>query len=86
MILGISLLIVFFYIIIGIFIGWIAGLITRGKGFGFVGNVAIAIVGTFLGRFVFALFKLPHHGFLTSILVGIIGSILLLFLVKLIFK
>lgn len=86
MILGLSLLIIFFYIIIGIFIGWIAGLITRGKGFGFGGNIAIAIIGTFLGRLIFSILGFHFHGFFSSIIVAIIGSVVLLLIVKALFK
>jgi uncharacterized membrane protein YeaQ/YmgE (transglycosylase-associated protein family) len=37
------------FLFIGGVIGWLAGLITRGRGFGILGDVAVGIVGAVLG-------------------------------------
>lgn len=74
---GVSLFIVLMYLLIGALIGWIAGLITKGKGFGFFGNIAIAILGSILGGFVFRILHIDLNGFLTAVL-GSIGLVLLI--------
>jgi len=79
-ILGLSLFIIIAYLLIGALIGWIAGIIMKGKGFGFIGNVLIAIAGSFLGGFVFKILHVNLNSFITAIL----GSILLVFLLNLI--
>ena len=37
-------------LIIAVAVGWLAGVITRGGGFGLVGDILIAIVGAFVGH------------------------------------
>ena len=37
------------FLFIGGLIGWLAGLITRGRGFGILGDIVIGIVGAMLG-------------------------------------
>lgn len=80
-ILGVSLFVVLIYLAIGALIGWLAGLIMKGEGFGCVGNIGIAIVGSILGGFVFRrILGIEIGSFITSVL----GAILLLFIVRLI--
>jgi len=79
MILGISLGVVVIYLLIGALIGWIAGLIMKGKGFGFLGNVIIAILGSLLGGFVTKILGIHLNSFITA--VG--GSVLLLWIINL---
>lgn len=67
-------------------VGYIAGQITRGRGFGLVGNVAIGILGAIVGNFLayalrlWSIAKIPLIG---GILVGVLGAIVVLFAVRL---
>eukprot|EP01035_Chromulina_nebulosa_P047889 gene47889-64952_t len=45
------------FLLIGGLAGWLTGLITKGRGFGFAGNIIVGIVGAFLARFVFGLLR-----------------------------
>lgn len=81
MIFGISLFIVLMYLLVGALIGWIAGLIMKGKGFGFLGNIVIAILGSMVGGLVFN--KILHLN-VGSFFSAIGGAILLLFLIRLV--
>lgn len=83
MIFGISLFIVLMYLLVGALIGWIAGLIMKGKGFGFLGNIVIAILGSMVGGLVFN--KILHLN-VGSFFSAIGGAILLLFLIRLVSK
>ncbi len=74
------------YLLIGAFIGGVAGRIYRGKGFGCLGNIIIAIIGSFIGYFIFGLLGFSSHTFISDILVSIAGSIIFLWLIKLIFR
>lgn len=76
---GISLLVVLIYLLVGAFIGWLAGVIMKGKGFGFIGNIIIAIIGSILGGFIFKILNIHLNNFITAI----IGSIILVFLINL---
>ncbi len=81
MILGISLFVILIYLLIGALIGWLAGLIMKGKGFGFFGNVVIAILGSMVGGF---LFKLLGWG--TGFVSALVGAIVLLWFIGLLTK
>ena len=46
------------FLFIGGVIGWVAGLITRGRGFGIIGDIVIGIVGAMLGGWMAAVLGL----------------------------
>ena len=73
-------------IIIGGIAGWLAGLITKGRGFGIIGNIIIGIVGAFIGRFLFGLFGLHAMNIVGSLVVAIVGAVVLIIIVKFIKK
>ena len=72
---------VLMYLLVGALIGWIAGLIMKGRGFGFLGNIGIALLGSLVGGVVFN--KILHLN-VGSFFSAIGGAILLLFVVKMI--
>ena len=72
------------WIIVGIIAGWLAGKVTRGGGFGLIGDIAIGIVGAFIGSWLMP--QLGIHlasGIVSAILVATIGAVLLLAIVRL---
>ena len=70
------------FLIIGIVAGWLAGHITRGKGFGLLGNMVMGVIGAFVGGFLFGLVGLSAHGFIGSLIAATVGAVALIFLVK----
>jgi uncharacterized membrane protein YeaQ/YmgE (transglycosylase-associated protein family) len=58
-------------------IGWLAGKLMRGRGFGTVGNILLGAGGGFVGNFVFGLL-----GWNLPIIGGVIGAVLLVYLVR----
>ncbi len=67
------------WIIIGFLAGWLAGLLTRGRGFGCLGNVAVGLVGALVGGYLFHLLGIPGPaGFVGSLVVAVIGAGVLL--------
>ncbi|MBN2893844.1 MAG: GlsB/YeaQ/YmgE family stress response membrane protein [Bacteroidales bacterium] len=78
----ITFFVILMYLLIGALIGWIAGLLMKGKGFGFLGNIVIAILGSLLGGFISRILGIHMGSFITAVL----GSILLLFLINLVSK
>ncbi len=85
MLLGISVFVIIIYLITGAVIGWLAGLIMQGKGFGFLGNITIAILGSILGGFIFRIFGWHTHG-IWSFVSAVGGAVLLLYLINLLKK
>jgi len=76
---------VFAMLVIGAVAGWLSGRITRGRGFGVVGNAIVGIVGAFLAGTIFpALGFSVGGGFFSSIVFSTIGAVMLLFLINLI--
>lgn len=72
------------FILIGALAGWLAGLIMRGRGFGFLVNIIVGIVGGFLGGWLTGLLGFKNGGGLgVQILVAVAGACLLLFILSL---
>ena len=71
------------FLIIGCLAGWLAGQLTKGAGFGLIGNVAIGVVGSFVGGFTFRLLGLHSESFLGSIVTATVGAVILLYIVRL---
>ncbi len=69
-------------ILIGLCAGWLAGQITKGKGFGLLGDLIIGIIGALLGAFVFGLLGLAPTSLLGSLITATCGAILLLWLLR----
>jgi uncharacterized membrane protein YeaQ/YmgE (transglycosylase-associated protein family) len=71
------------WIVVGIIAGWLAGLMTRGHGFGLIGDLVVGLVGAFLGGLLFS-FLLPGSsaGLLGSVLVAFIGAVILVWIVR----
>jgi len=70
-------------VIIGIIAGWLAGQITRGRGFGLLGDLVVGIIGSLLGSFVFGLVGLGAYGLLARLIMSVVGALILLWLVRL---
>lgn len=68
------------YAIIGAIAGWLAGLVMRGRGFGFIGNLIIGIVGAVLGGFLLHQFGLHYSRFIAEVAVATFGAILFVYL------
>jgi uncharacterized membrane protein YeaQ/YmgE (transglycosylase-associated protein family) len=73
------------FILIGLAAGWLAGQLTRGGGFGLVGDIVVGVVGALLGGFLFSTFGVSTGGgLLGSLIVATIGAVVLLFILRLI--
>jgi len=68
------------FLIIGIVAGWVAGRITKGKGFGLFGNLIVGVLGALVGGFLFDLVGLSAYGVLGSLITATVGAIVLLLL------
>jgi uncharacterized membrane protein YeaQ/YmgE (transglycosylase-associated protein family) len=74
----------FWWIVIGLVAGWLAGVILKGSGFGAIWDSVLGIAGAVLGGWVFGLLGLaPSGGFIYSVLVALIGACLLIGLSRL---
>jgi uncharacterized membrane protein YeaQ/YmgE (transglycosylase-associated protein family) len=65
------------WIIIGLLAGWIAGKVSRGHGFGCLGNVAIGMVGSILGGWIFSKLGIGGGGIIYSLAASTVGAVVL---------
>jgi len=74
-------------VLIWALIGFLAGQLTRGQGFGLIGNVLVGLVGGMVGGFVFRVIGIGGLGNLPlvgGILTGVIGAVITVMLVNLV--
>lgn len=72
------------FLLIGAVAGWLAGQLTKGRGFGLAGNLAVGVLGAVIGGFLFRLLGLSAWGTCGSLIMATIGALVLLYAVKVI--
>jgi uncharacterized membrane protein YeaQ/YmgE (transglycosylase-associated protein family) len=70
------------FLAVGLFAGWLAGQIWKGRGFGFVGNLLVGVGGSFLGKFLFNLAGFHIRSTIAEIIAAVMGALILLWIVK----
>jgi uncharacterized membrane protein YeaQ/YmgE (transglycosylase-associated protein family) len=72
-------------LVVGIIAGWLAGRVTRGGGFGLIGDLIVGLIGAFIGDWLLP--QLGIHlgvGIVALIVNAFIGAVILLFLLRLV--
>ncbi|HMD38849.1 MAG TPA: GlsB/YeaQ/YmgE family stress response membrane protein [Candidatus Acidoferrum sp.] len=72
-----------YWIIIGLIAGWLAGKISRGRGFGCIADIILGIVGSFIGGWIFTKLNIPGTGFWYMLAAATLGAVLLVFVAHL---
>ncbi|MBN1471519.1 MAG: GlsB/YeaQ/YmgE family stress response membrane protein [Syntrophaceae bacterium] len=70
------------FLIVGGMVGWLAGMITRGQGFGIPVNILIGIVGAILGGWLSRVIGISIGGSVTVFLMAIVGAVILVILTR----
>lgn len=65
------------FLVMGGIVGWLAGLITRGRGFGIVSDILVGVVGAALGGWVANAMGLYTSSSLGAFFVALAGAVLL---------
>jgi uncharacterized membrane protein YeaQ/YmgE (transglycosylase-associated protein family) len=73
------------WILIGLLAGWLAGKITRGRGFGCLTNVLIGLIGAVIGGWIFTTLEIPLHGWpwVYNLAAATVGAVTLLTIARL---
>ncbi|MCK6579174.1 MAG: GlsB/YeaQ/YmgE family stress response membrane protein [Anaerolineae bacterium] len=64
-------------------IGWAAGKLVRGQGYGALGNILLGLVGGVVGGILFGLIGWSSVGLIGSILSGVVGGVIVVYAARL---
>lgn len=70
------------FILIGIIAGWLAGKLTKGSGFGLLGNMIVGVIGALVGGLLFGLLQLSARGLIGELVTATVGAIVFLALLR----
>src|SRR5216683_6245371 len=65
------------WLVLGLLAGWLAGKISRGRGFGCITDIILGIVGSFIGGWVFTKLGIWGGGFWYSLAAATLGAVIL---------
>jgi uncharacterized membrane protein YeaQ/YmgE (transglycosylase-associated protein family) len=71
------------WIIVGLLAGWIAGHLTRGRGFGCIVDIVLGLIGSLIGGWIFTKLGIALWGFWGSLLGATVGAIVLVAIARL---
>lgn len=71
------------WIFIGLVAGWLAGKVTRGRGFGFIADMFLGLVGAVIGGWIFGRLGVATFGFVGSLAAATVGAVLLVAVARL---
>jgi uncharacterized membrane protein YeaQ/YmgE (transglycosylase-associated protein family) len=77
---GVNLL---WFLLIGLLAGWLAGLLMKGRGFGWLVDMIVGVIGALIGGYVFGLLGVNIGGTVGELISATVGAVIFLFLLKL---
>jgi len=78
---GFGLAAILVVLAVGAIAGWLAGKITRGRGFGLATNAGLGIVGALVGSLLFSFLGIFTFGLIAFIIKATVGAIVVLAIV-----
>jgi uncharacterized membrane protein YeaQ/YmgE (transglycosylase-associated protein family) len=77
----------FYFVVVGLIAGWLAGQVMRGGGYGVVADIILGVLGGVVGGWIFgALGIWPGGGIIGAIVVAFVGAVALVWLTRVIKK
>ena len=71
------------WVVIGLIAGWLTGKVTRGAGYGCLGDVVLGMVGAVIGGWIFDKLGILGGGFLFSLAAAVVGAVVLVSIARL---
>jgi len=71
------------WLLIGLIAGWLAGKLSRGRGYGCITDIVLGVLGAFIGGWIFAKIGLFGGGFIYSLAAATVGAVVLVGIVHL---
>jgi uncharacterized membrane protein YeaQ/YmgE (transglycosylase-associated protein family) len=65
------------WVIIGLIAGWLAGTVSRGRGFVCIADIILGMVGAILGGWIFSKLGILGGGLLFSVAAATVGAVIL---------
>jgi uncharacterized membrane protein YeaQ/YmgE (transglycosylase-associated protein family) len=65
------------WIVIGLIAGWLAGKISRGRGYGCITDIILGLIGAVLGGWIFVRLGIFGGGFIYSLAAATVGAIII---------
>jgi uncharacterized membrane protein YeaQ/YmgE (transglycosylase-associated protein family) len=69
------------FLVIGLIVGWLAGLIMKGRGFGIFGDIVVGVVGSLLGGWLAGVTGLVSYSALGAFVTALVGAVILVGLI-----
>jgi len=74
------------FLIIGGLVGWLAGVVVRGRGFGIFADIAIGLLGSILGGWMAEVFGLSINSSFGEFLMATLGAVVLVGLTRIVVR
>jgi uncharacterized membrane protein YeaQ/YmgE (transglycosylase-associated protein family) len=71
------------WLFLGLVAGWLAGKLSRGRGYGCITDIILGLVGSFIGGWVFTKLGIFGGGFIYSLAAATLGAVILVAVVHL---
>jgi uncharacterized membrane protein YeaQ/YmgE (transglycosylase-associated protein family) len=71
------------WMFLGLLAGWIAGHLTRGRGFGCLVNIILGLIGGVVGGWIFSRLGIVTFGFWGSLAAATVGAVILVAIARL---
>jgi uncharacterized membrane protein YeaQ/YmgE (transglycosylase-associated protein family) len=71
------------WLFLGLVAGWLAGKLSRGRGYGCITDVILGLIGSFIGGWIFTKLGIFGGGFLYSLAAATLGAVILVAIVHL---
>lgn len=71
------------WLFLGLVAGWLAGKLSRGRGYGCITDIILGLVGSFIGGWVFTKLGIFGGGFVYSLAAATLGAVILVAIVHL---
>jgi uncharacterized membrane protein YeaQ/YmgE (transglycosylase-associated protein family) len=70
------------WVVVGLIAGWAAGKVSRGHGFGLLGDLVVGLLGALVGGFLAGVVIQGSVGFIGSLVIAFLGAVILLALLR----
>src|SRR5262249_27176431 len=71
------------WLLVGLIAGWLAGKLSRGRGYGCVTDIIVGVLGAFIGGWIFGKLGIFGGGFIYSLAAATVGAVVLVGIVHL---